>query len=398
MRKPGKRGWILLGVVLALILLALALMLRPSAPPPGLAPTQTPTPVATPAPTTEPTPTIQPTPAPTATPAPLKAIGFELPVAGSSGYASVAMKLRISPAPGAASTASLSAGAPFRVLQESGGWFRVQTEGAEGWVESRYCLINLPDVIPSIVYDATNTYASIIRASGAALPGITGHGLYPGKQKNDRLGARQFIMPVLYPMAKKIYKAQRAALSNSETLVIYEAYRPYDVQMKVVRALEKLAAENETVRKGITTSPWSLSWFASTRLSNHQRGGAIDVSLAKVNATVQAVSGRYGYTVVTESNRYKMPTAMHELSAAAAAFAVPVSARSRTAWRKAEPSRAMNAAALRLQRYCTDAGLTPLASEWWHFNDLETLENSGANPSSGRYTLSTCMSAPPETK
>ncbi len=398
MRKPVKRVWIFLSVILALIILALILMLRPSVPSPEPVPTQTPTPVFTPAPTAEPTPTVQPTLTPTATPAPLKASGFELPVAGSSGYASVAMKLRASPALGAASAASLSEGAPFRVLQESGGWFRVRTEDAEGWVESRYCLINLPDVIPSIVYDATNTYASVIRASGMALPGITGHGLYPGKQQNDRLGARQFIMPVLYPMAKKIYRAQRAALANSETLVIYEAYRPYDVQMKVVRALEKLAGENETVRKGISSSPWSLSWFASTRLSNHQRGGAIDVSLAKVSATAQAVSGRYGYTVVTESNQYKMPTAMHELSSAAAAFAVPVSARSRTAWRKAEPSRAMNAAALRLQRYLTGAGLTPLASEWWHFNDLDALENSGANPSSGRYTLSTCMSVPPETE
>lgn len=384
----------MLGAILALILLALVLMFRPSAPPTP-APTKVPEPAITPATTTAPMPTIQPTPAPTETPAPLKASGFELPVEGSSGYASAAMKLRVSPAPGAASAASLSAGAAFRIIEESGGWLRVRTEGAEGWVESRYCLINLPDIIPSIVYDATNTYKSIIRASGYALPGITGYGLYPGKQQNDRLGARQFIMPVLYPMAKKLYKAQRAALENGETLVLYEAYRPYDVQMKVVRALEKLAAENETVRKGISTSPWSLSWFASTRLSNHQRGGAIDVSLAKVVATRQAVSGRYGYTIVTESSLYKMPTAMHELSAAAAAFAVPVSARSRTAWRKAEPSRAMNAAALRLQRYATDAGLTPLASEWWHFNDLDALEDSGANPSSGRYTLSTCMSAPP---
>ena len=33
----------------------------------------------------------------------------------------------------------------------------------------------------------------------------------------------------------------------------------------------------------------------------------------------------------------------------------------------------MNEAALLLRTYCTDAGLTPLASEWWHFNDLDRL-------------------------
>ena len=41
--------------------------------------------------------------------------------------------------------------------------------------------------------------------------------------------------------------------------------------------------------------------------------------------------------------------------------------------RQAELSASMAASepARGLQRYCTGAGLTPLASEWWHFNDLE---------------------------
>jgi len=308
------------------------------------------------------------------------------------------MKLRASPSPSSSAVLDLAAGAPFEILSESGDWFHVQAEGGSGWLNSKYCLVNLPDLVPSIVYDATNAYDSVIHSSGAALPGITGSGLYPGKQPNARLGKDQFIMPVLYPMAKKVYRAQQDALQNGETLVIYEAYRPFAVQMTIVRALKKLASENKTVLAGISTPPWTLSWFASTKLSNHQRGGAMDVSLAKVVKSEPAVSGAYGYTRVTGERRYAMPTPIHELSRASAAFAGPVNSKSRTAWRQAAPAPAMNDAAIRLQAYCARAGLTPLASEWWHFNDLDALDLTSANPSTGGYTLSKCLSAPPEAR
>jgi hypothetical protein len=213
------------------------------------------------------------------------------------------MKLRVSPSGSAAAAQMLGAGAPFRILNESGDWFYVDTGSGSGWVLGKYCLVNLPDIVPSIVYDATNTYASVIHSSGKALPGITGTGLYPGKQTNERLGEEQFIMPVLFPMTKKIHAAQQMALQNGETLVLYEAYRPFEVQMAIVRALSKLANENKAVLKGISSAPWTLSWFASTTLSNHQRGGAIDVSLAKVTESGPAISGAYGYTRVLSANR-----------------------------------------------------------------------------------------------
>jgi hypothetical protein len=55
----------------------------------------------------------------------------------------------------------------------------------------------------------------------------------------------------------------------------------------------------------------------------------------------------------------------------------------------------MNDAAIRLQTYCAKAGLTPLASEWWHFNDLDTLALTSSSPSTGGYTLTKCLSTPP---
>jgi D-alanyl-D-alanine dipeptidase len=389
----GRRTAIILAALFAA--LALAALVRGAWLPPAPGPS--------PAPTAAPEPSPGPSAAPTATPAatsgdaprPLAADGFELPVNGASGYAAAPLYLREKPEAGSRAVAHLAAGAAFTVIDTSDGWIRARTGTAEGWADERYCLVNLPDVAPSVVYDATNAYASVVRSSGVALPGGTGKALYPGKRENLRLGEAQFIMPVLYSMAKKVCAAQKMALENGETLVLCEAYRPYDVQMTIVRALKGLAEDNPAVMKGISSAPWHLSWFASTRLSNHQRGGAIDVSLAKAVRTVQAASGGYGYTRVTKIEPYEMPTPIQELSQASAAFSQPVSSGSRTAWRKAEPAPAMNEAALRLQRYCTEAGLTPLASEWWHFNDLDALEAAGDNPGAGRFTLSECVSAPP---
>ena len=90
-----------------------------------------------------------------------------------------------------------------------------------------------------------------------------------------------------------------------------------------------------------------------------------------------------------------MPTAMHELSIAAASMARPVTSKSPTEWRKAAPAASMNEAAFALQDYCVSAGLTPLASEWWHFNDLDCL--SAVDDSwTGDFVLSGNYSVPAE--
>ena len=385
MRKRTIYAFVLIGVLGAVLLIALVFNTRRGAVPVP----------PTPAPSETPEPTAVPTPAPTPTAAPLKSERYELPIEGATGFASVPMNLRASASTSSTTIQTLPAGGAFLILGERGDFLRVNADGTDGYLYARYCLVNLPDVVPSIVYDATNTYKSLLRSSGKAIPGITGEGLYPGKQNNARLGMREFVMPVLYPMVQKIYAAQRAALQNGETLVLYEAYRPYDVQMTIVRALQKLADSDQTVMAGITSAPWALSWFASTRLSNHQRGGAVDVSLAKVTATEERRAGAYGYTEVTAAEYYNMPTRMHELSQASATFTAPVSGSSRTAWKSATLAKSMNAPAKRLQKYMTDAGLTPLASEWWHFNDLDALELTKNNKSTGKYVLSGVVSGTP---
>lgn len=333
-------------------------------------PSVEPTPEPTPEPVPEPTPTPTPEPAPEPTPTPD-------PLAGA--------------------LLVLEPGTAFVILGESGAWWQVRAQGVTGWIEHRYCLINLPDVIPSMIYNDTNAYSSVFISSGKSIPNITGKALYQAKTQNNRLGRQEFMMPVLYAMAKNICQAQQNALAEGNTLVLYEGFRPYSAQMAVVRNLTSLSKMDPIVKAGISTAPWNISWFIATGASNHQEGYAMDVSLAKVTrAHVDSIGG-YSVVQVDEYEEYTMPTPIHELSMAAATYTKPVAIFSTTAWKSAPMTEAMSAnePACALQRYCTSAKLTPLASEWWHFNDLAAYGQIRAYPSSGSYLITQCLSTVP---
>lgn len=299
------------------------------------------------------------------------------------------------PDPFAGAAAVLAPGTPFTILEEQKDWWRIRCQQGTGWVEHRYCLINLPDVIPSMVYHATNSFSSLYRTSGKEIPGITGAAFYSGKSYNERLGREEYKMPVLYSMALKIAQAQWAALEEGNTLVLYEGYRPYSTQKAVRDAVSRMAEQDPEVKAGVSDPPWSQTWFISNGYSNHQKGFAIDVSLGKVWETEVKQCGSYTYLQVTDYSLYEMPTKMHELSLAAATFTAPVSVNSATAWKSAQLAAGMNEPALGLQRYCTEAGLTPLSSEWWHFNDLETRSQVLDRSGTGGFEIKACLSTVP---
>lgn len=286
-------------------------------------------------------------------------------------------------------------------------------------------MINLPDVIPSIIYYDSNAVSSLFLSSGIRLPDITGSKLYTTSSDNDRFGTAQFNMPVFYGMALKIYAAQQEALKNGDCLMIYESFRPYETQQKVMSALDTLDRTNSTVHAGINSGSWNRSWFIAQSLSDHQRGVAIDTSLAKVTDWENRTTGDWDYAVVTKCSlgdiysdgipashgksalvsgkiEYRsdracqMPTNIHELSIRACTFQYGVPSHSQTAWKQAKPSSAMTDYALRLQKYCTDAGLTPLSSEWWHFGDLDALKISESLGVNGSFVLKDNVSHAPQ--
>ncbi|QJC52345.1 hypothetical protein HGI30_12760 [Paenibacillus albicereus] len=321
---------------------------------------------------------------------------LELPVEGATGFAPV--KLALTSAADAASSpaGSLEPGTAFLILEENGEWWRVSSEdGKTGWLLHRYSFINLPDVIPSIVYDNTNTYAAKFKSSGKSLPDITDQALYPGKTYNARLSRTEYIVPVLYSMSKKIHQAQQKALAEGNSLKIYEGFRPYQVQVAVVDSLTALAARDPLVKAGINTPPWSIRWFIVNGVSNHQMGYGIDLSLVKWETRLERAYGSFAGTEIQGYEEYEMPSPIHELSRASAVFTAGVDSKSETAWKKATYSSSMSEGAMLLQRYCTEAGLTPLASEWWHFNDLQARDQVADRSSNGAFTLQFILSTPP---
>lgn len=224
--------------------------------------------------------------------------GFELPVRGATGYCLIDCNLRSGDSDGTSKLGTVAAGTPFRIIHEGDNYFEAETEdGQTGWISKTYTLINLPDVLPSIRYNITNGYDARYASLGIELDGVTGKALYTGKTWNERLGYEQFQCPVLYEMAKEIATAQADALADGNTLVIYEGFRPQATQAAVREGLQVLMNRNSVVNAAVSTAPWGRGWFIASTVSNHQKGYAIDVSLAKLYTTTTLRVGEYAIKV-----------------------------------------------------------------------------------------------------
>ncbi|MCL2775342.1 MAG: SpaA isopeptide-forming pilin-related protein, partial [Oscillospiraceae bacterium] len=285
---------------------------------------------------------------------------FELPLYGATGCL-------------VKDVGSISAGTAFTILEEQSTSLKVKlSNGTETTVSETFCMINLPDVVPSIKYDITNSYSSIFKIRGASIAGITGQSLYQygtSKKSNPRLGKNEFLVPVLFDTAIKIAAAQKAALLNDYTLVVYEAYRPTYAQNKIYAAYSPLVTAD-------IRGDYPTSWFIAPGKSNHQEGYAVDLTLAKVNSVSFATLSNPAYKIanLTVTN-CSMITPIHDLTVDSAIYNYQsgMVIYDKTAWQSYTKTDAFagNADCQRLQKYMTDAGLTPFAAEWWHYNDVD---------------------------
>lgn len=312
---------------------------------------------------------------------------FELPVVGAGGYTSVLTSLYGSPTKEADIILELPIGTAFEILEEQENWWRIETAEYTGWINNTLAMINLPDVLPSIIYDNPNNYASEFRSSFIDIPGVTGKVLYNGLEKNDRLGYEEFIMPILYPTAGKIARAQQIALGNNETLVIKESFRPRSVQLFINEQMTQLAKENEQVSQGLQEEPWTMHWFIHSGISNHQRGVAVDLTLAQVEEIQEETIGDFLILSILRYTEYEMHTPVFELSTASVMLEWPVAARDRTAWQQVPVREVVSEYAVHLREIMFAADMIPIASEWWHFNDIDMLEEHENEMGNGDFYL-----------
>lgn len=292
---------------------------------------------------------------------------FELPISGSTGYATVRTIAKEKQNPESEEVFILNMGEAFCILREEGEYWEVLRGDDTGWIHSDYCMINLPDVLPSVIYDNKNAYESVFYSMGREIPNISGEKLYDSVSYNERLGEESFTMPILYSTAKKVAKAQENARTDGNCLVIIETYRPMETQQAVVNGMYQLLNDDEEVRMAIYS--WGLTYFISTDISSHQKGFAFDVTLAKILETEERITGDFSYEAVISYEEYKMPTDIHDLCPDSASMLYPIP--STADWTKVPVSENMNESAILLQKYCTEAGFFPLSSEWWHFNDFD---------------------------
>ena len=296
---------------------------------------------------------------------------------------------------------------PFVILEDKGGdrvkiglvsddagnvipWTGGAVDGT-GWVEKKHIFVNLPDVLPSIAYNLANASSSVFAAAdGTELPNVTGSQLYAGKRFSVRLDRQEYTVPCMYTLAQRLAKVQKAAMTNGETLVIYEAFRPATVQSAVRDGLRTLISSSDAVSADMKEAAgmgYGWSWFIAKGTSSHQAGLAVDMTLAKgsPDELYRYELDGAAYQKYEVWTKYGMPSAMHQLSSASIRWKEPASSTAMPGdlenWTEAF---AASEGAKRLQQYCTDAGLIPLASEWWHFNDPNTAEIMAA----GKYSKS----------
>ena len=322
---------------------------------------------------------------------------FELPLQGATGWASARIHMRATPGAHGQSLRLLTPGQGFTILDVSGHWWYVELpEGETGWVANNGTLINLPDIIPSIIYNITNAAASVKRSYGFNIPGITGVRLYNARAYNPRLGREEYIVPSAYQMAHALFAVQQMALSEGNTLIVYEVFRPAAAQAAVVAGMTTLMEQNHEVNTVMTTPPWHLGWFISTGVSHHQLGAAVDATLAGVHFYEYRQTGDFIYRHIVEHVRHRMPSRMHELSPWAAIFDTP---RTVTAAQILNDNVRMSVyvtdATRDMQRYMATAGLNPLASEWWHFSHPASISAVSGLGVNGNFFTETVYSRPP---
>lgn len=245
------------------------------------------------------------------------------------------------------------------VLESENGFFRVRFGEQYGYVDENFCLIDLAEYFGDLCdYDIKNSYSSIFRVHEYDTPGLTD--VVIEGYEDICLSEGEYLVPFLYPCARKLRQVAETVRRDGYGLRIYDAFRPNEASRYMYRTMSALMGkvipetENTTDKtengqsfKGeqtwqyvMTNNQYGLSSFLARTVSAHNRGIAVDLTLERLS------TGR----------DLEMQTNMHDLS-----------------WHSVTGNNNENADLL--ADYMMSAGFSDLFSEWWHFQDDETWES-----------------------
>lgn len=284
---------------------------------------------------------------------------------------------------------TVEAGKALCVLEEKTGLFGVRFGDGIGYIDSNYCMINLPEYMEDLCwYDITNSHHSIYMVHDYEIPEVTDT-VIKGYEHVE-LRKNEYLVPLLYPAAKKLVDAAKSAREQGYVLKIYDSYRPRKATTSIYELTEKILSDpipewtfqekKDRIEAGLPVEPteppteatestdttegtgpeitptetvpptteeiltyeklmtdngrYALSNFLALGYSNHNLGVALDLTIVNL---------RTGEEV-------KMQTAIHDLS-----------------WNSEQKKN--NDGAKKLQSIMVSAGFGTLKSEWWHFQD-----------------------------
>ena len=265
--------------------------------------------------------------------------------------------------------------------------FGVEVDGSICYIDSNYCLINLQEYLGGLCsYDITNSYFSIFMAHNFEMPGLTGE-VIKGFE-NVSLVDNTFLVPLLYPTARRLETAMDDAREQGYRFKIYDAFRPHEASVymyqKALETQNKQLPEStywgndtgasvyvqetdefgtQTTRRKtygefmIGNTSFSMGSFLNAGISRHNLGVALDMTLEYIETGDELV----------------MQTDMHDLS-----------------WYSARAQNNENAKLL--SDIMTSAGFNVISSEWWHFQD-DKINNQLSLPSVNQGVTAECWMA-----
>lgn len=251
-------------------------------------------------------------------------------------------------ADGTAALAKIPAGETLCVLGEEENCFEVRYRDQIGYVDQRYCMIDLREYLGDLCeYEIRNGDASLFRVHGYEIPQISGTRIRG--YEHTTLCDGEYLVPLLYPTARILLQAANAVRRDGYRLRIYDAFRPneatrylYDTMSALMG--KKAEGSEQTYAAIMTGNRYGLSSFLAQTVSAHNRGIALDLTLVEEETGTEL----------------SMQTSMHDLS-----------------WYSSTADNNENANLL--ARYMSLAGFNGLVSEWWHFQDDEIREELQLN-------------------
>ena len=252
---------------------------------------------------------------------------------------------------------TVEAGDGFCVVREENGMFGVKVGNQIWYIDSNYCMINLPDYLGELCsYQITNSYNSIYLVHGFRIPRVSG--VITSGYEYVRQDDGSFLVPLLYPSAKKLLLAAESAISQGYRLKIYDAFRPQEATREIFNRTSEILddeipkktqdgvsasrmdlpappeGEERTYRLVMTAGSYDLNSFLAQGTSRHNLGVALDLTLEDLET----------------GKELEMQTDIHDLSWYSVTYR-------------------NNSNAKTLASIMKEAGFAALSTEWWHFQD-----------------------------